>query len=114
MKLWQFLKKKYEFLICTAGTPTANRLMLLYSALESIILPIPVDPLLAAVVLARPNQWRRTALACTIASVIGGAFGWVLGALVGLHIHGLIESLPIILAAPSAFGATVESYMVHA
>ena len=38
-------------MIRTAATPLAHRLMLLYAALESIILPIPVDPLLAAVVL---------------------------------------------------------------
>ena len=110
MKLWQFLKKNYEFVIRTAGTPIATRLMLLYSALESIFLPIPVDPLLAAVVLAKPYEWRRTALACTIASVIGGAGGWVLGALLGSHIHGLIDSLPIILSAPSAFVAVEAGF----
>ena len=75
MKLWQFIKQQYDFVIRTAGTPLANRLMLLYSALESIIIPIPVDPLLVAVVLAKPNQWRRIAFTCTIASVIGGAGG---------------------------------------
>ena len=53
MKLWQFLKQQYAFVIRTAATPLAHRLMLLYAALESIILPIPVDPLLAAVVLGR-------------------------------------------------------------
>ena len=108
MKLWQFLKVQYDFVIRTAGTPLATRLLLLYSALESIIIPIPVDPLLVAVVLAKSNQWLRIALACTIASVIGGAGGWALGAYLGLHIHSLIESLPVALAAPSAF-ATVEA-----
>ena len=103
MKLWQFIKQQYDFVIRTAGTPLASRLMLLYSALESIIIPIPVDPLLVAVVLAKANQWRRIAFTCTIASVIGGAGGWALGAYLGLHIHTLIDSLPVALSAPSAF-----------
>ena len=110
MKLSQFIKQKYNFVIRTAGTPIATRLMLLYSALESIIIPIPVDPLLAAVVLAKSNQWTRIAFACTVASVIGGAGGWALGTWLGLHIYALIESLPVALAAPSAFAAVEAGF----
>jgi len=110
MKLWHFFKQQYDFIIRTAGTRLAMRLMLLYSALESIIIPLPVDPLLAAVVLARPADWRRTALACTLASVIGGAGGWALGVFLGLHIHDLINALPVALAAPSAFAAVEAGF----
>jgi len=110
MKLWQVIKQQYDFVIRTAGTPLATRLMLLYSALESIIIPIPVDPLLVAVVLAKSHQWRRIAFACTVASVIGGAGGWALGAYLGLHIHALIDSLPVALAAPSAFAAVEAGF----
>jgi membrane protein YqaA with SNARE-associated domain len=110
MKLWQVIKQQYDFVIRTAGTPLATRLMLLYSALESIIIPIPVDPLLVAVVLAKSNQWRRIAFACTVASVIGGAGGWALGAYLGLHIHTIIDSLPVALAAPSAFAAVEAGF----
>ena len=108
MNLSQFIKEQYDFVIRTAGTPLATRLMLVYSALESIIIPIPVDPLLVAVVLAKSSQWRRIAFACTVASVIGGAGGWALGAYLGLYIHALIDSFPLALAAPSAF-ATGEA-----
>ena len=110
MKLWQFIKQQYDFVIRTAGTPLATRLMLLYSALESIIIPIPVDPLLVAVVLARSNQWWQLASACTVASVIGGAGGWALGAYLDLHIHAVIDSLPMALAAPSAFAAVEAGF----
>ena len=110
MKLWQVIKQQYEFVIRAAYTPLATRLMLLYSALESIIIPIPVDPLLVAVVLAKSNQWRRIAFACTVASVIGGAGGWALGAYLGLHVHALIDSLPVALAAPSAFAAVEAGF----
>ena len=110
MKLWQFIKKQYYFAIQTAGTPLATRLMLVYSALESIIIPIPVDPLLVAAVLAKSGAWRRIAFAFTVASVIGGAVGWALGAFLGLHIHELISSLPVALAAPSAFAAVEAGF----
>ena len=110
MKLWQFIKQQYDFVIRKAGTPIATRLMLLYAALESVIIPIPVDPLLVAVVLAKSNQWRRIAFACTVASVIGGAGGWALGAYLGLHIRALIDSLPVALAAPSAFDAVEAGF----
>ena len=110
MKLWQFIKQQYDFVIRTAGTLLATRLMLLYSALESIIIPIPVDPLLVAVVLAKSDQWQRIAFICTLASVIGGAGGWALGAYLGLHIHTLIASLPVALAAPSAFAAVEAGF----
>ena len=110
MKLWQFIKQQYDFVIWTAGTPLATRLMLVYSALESIIIPIPVDPLLVAVVLAKSSAWRRIAFACTVASVVGGAGGWALGAFLGLHIHELISSLPVAVAAPSAFAAVEAGF----
>ena len=110
MKLWQFIKQQYDFVIRAAGTPLATRLMLVYSALESIIIPFPVDPLLVAVVLAKSGAWRRTAFACTVASVVGGAGGWALGAFLGLHIHELISSLPVVLAAPSAFAAVEAGF----
>ena len=110
MKLRQFIKQQYDFIIRTAGTLLATRLMLLFSALESIIIPIPVDPLLVAVVLAKSDQWQRIAFLCTVASVIGGAGGWALGAYLGLHIHTLIGSLPVAMAAPSAFAAVEAGF----
>jgi|MDSZ01.3.fsa_nt_gb membrane protein YqaA with SNARE-associated domain len=110
MKLWQFIKQQYDFVIRTAQTPLATRLMLLYSALESIIIPFPVDPLLIAVVLAKSNHWWRIAFSCTIASVVGGAGGWALGAYLGMHIYALIDSLPVLLAAPSAFAAVEAGF----
>ena len=110
MKLWQLMRQRYGFVIRTAGTPLATRLMLLYSALESVIVPIPVDPLLVAVVLAKSNEWWRIALACAVASVAGGACGWALGAYLGLHIPALIDSMPVAIVAPSAFAAVEAGF----
>ena len=70
MKLWQFLKQQYAFVIRTAATPLAHWLMLLYAALESIILPIPVDPLLAAVVLAAAARLAAAPRSCDMFLVV--------------------------------------------
>ena len=104
-------KLVYDRGLKTAGTPFATRFMLVFAVLESIIIPIPVDPLLVAVVLAKPMKWLRMALACTLASVIGGAGGWALGAILGLGIHDILAMFPEKLAAPTAF-ASVEAGFV--
>ena len=58
---WRFLKHQYDFLIRVAATKLAERAMYVFAALESIIVPFPVDPLLVATVLARPARWRQLA-----------------------------------------------------
>ena len=103
MMLRQFFKKNFDFVIQAAGSPIANYLMMLYSALESILLPVPVDPILAAIVLAKPDKWLRSAVCCTIASVVGGAVGWALGSFLGPHVQDLMLNLPMDLVPPSAF-----------
>ena len=78
--LWRYCRDQYDRVMRIAGTMLAERLMWLFAVLESIIIPIPVDPLLVATVLARPAAWIRLTAGCTIASVIGGGLGWALGA----------------------------------
>ena len=79
MLLWRLIKQQYDFIIRVAATKVAVRGLYIFAALESIIIPIPADPLLVATVLARPKRWRQLALGCTMASVMGGVCGWALG-----------------------------------
>jgi membrane protein YqaA with SNARE-associated domain len=51
----------------------------LMSAAESIFFPIPPDVMLAPMTLAQPRKWFRFAAICTIASVLGGLIGYMLG-----------------------------------
>ena len=111
MTLWRFCKSQYDRVIAIAETALAVRLMLLFSMLESIIIPVPVDPLLVATVLARPAKWIRLVISCTIASVIGGGIGWALGALLGIGVEEILAILPAHLAAPSAFAAVQEGFV---
>jgi membrane protein YqaA with SNARE-associated domain len=57
--------------------------------LESIIFPLPVDPLLAAIVMARPRHYLRLAVMTSTASTLGGVAGWGIGLGIALGIGGL-------------------------
>lgn len=109
--LWQFSKRQYNRILEIAETRLAVRLMLVFAMLESIIIPIPVDPLLVATVLAKPAKWLRLALACTAASVLGGAIGWGLGAVLGVGIDQILAHLPHRLAAPQAFASVQAGFV---
>ena len=85
--------------------------MLLFAALESIIIPIPVDPLLVATVLARPAKWIRLTAGCTIASVIGGGIGWALGGVLGIGIEEILAMMPQAVAAPAKFAAVQDGFV---
>lgn len=110
MSFWRYIKRHYESILRAAGTKAAERMLYVFSALESIIIPIPVDPLLVATVLARPAFWRQLTLGCTLASVIGGVAGWGLGVLFGLTIHDWLALLPGRLAADAAFAAVETGF----
>ena len=58
----------------------AERYLGAVSFAESSFFPIPPDVLLAPVTLARPDRWVRLAALTTLASVLGGLLGYVIGA----------------------------------
>ncbi len=109
--LWRFSKIQYNRVLRAAGTALAVRLMLLFAILESIIIPIPVDPLLIATVLARPKNWIKLMAACTSASVIGGGLGWAIGVWLGAGVEQLLVYLPHAVAAPEKFTAVQDGFL---
>ena len=66
--------------------------------------------LLIATVLARPNRWRQLAFGCTMASVIGGVVGWVLGKFFSFYLYDWLSAMPAGLAVPSAFSAVEAGF----
>lgn len=77
------MRRMYNWVISWAEKPSAEKALGGLSFAESSFFPIPPDPLLIAMVTARPHKWVRLALITTISSVIGGIFGYIIGA--GLH-----------------------------
>ena len=93
-----------------AGTPKARGLLYLFSALESMIIPVPVDPYLAACVLASDKKWMSISLLTALASVLGGAFGWLLGYGLQDILAQMIVLLPEKIAGEAVFFAVSDAF----
>ena len=114
MLLWRLIKQQYDLIIRVAATKQAVLGLYIFALLESIIIPIPADPLLIATVLARPKRWRQLALGCTLASVIGGVGGWALGTFFSPYLGEWLTMLPERLAAPAAFSCEQTPALTNA
>ncbi len=73
------LRSLYARTLALAGSPRAPWWLAVVSFAESSFFPIPPDVLLVPMCLARPDRAWRFAAICTIASVIGGAVGYLIG-----------------------------------
>jgi membrane protein YqaA with SNARE-associated domain len=73
------LRRLYDWTLSLAARPSAPYALALVSFSESSFFPVPPDVMLVPMMLARPDKAWFYALICTIASVIGGIFGYVIG-----------------------------------
>ena len=69
----------YDWTMRQAARPHADRALAVVSFLESSVFPIPPDVMLIPMCLADRSRAFRYAAICTIASVIGGLFGYAIG-----------------------------------
>lgn len=75
----RLFSKLYQWVLQWAGHRHAPYYLAILSFIESSVFPIPPDVMLAPLVLAKPQHaWRHAALT-TIASVLGGLLGYLLG-----------------------------------
>ena len=72
-------RKLYDWVLHWAATPYAIPALFIVSFVESSFFPIPPDVLLIAMVVAIPAGWLRFALICSVGSVLGGMFGYLIG-----------------------------------
>ena len=75
------LRGLYEWTMRKAAHPHAQWWLALFAFVESSFFPIPPHPLLGLMCLAEPKRALRFALVATGASVLGGMFGYAIGAL---------------------------------
>jgi membrane protein YqaA with SNARE-associated domain len=73
------LRRLYDRVLRLAEGPRAEKWLAVISFAESSFFPIPPDAMIVPMVLARPERAWRIAAICTIASVIGGFFGYAIG-----------------------------------
>ncbi len=76
----RWMRRAYYWVVGWAEKPQAEKALAGLSFAESSFFPIPPDPLLIAIVTARPKQWLRFATITTVASVLGGMLGYIIGA----------------------------------
>lgn len=73
------VKATYDYMINLASRPNAMYFLFAVAFIESSFFPIPPDVMLIPMVLATPAKAWRIATVATIASVLGGAFGYAIG-----------------------------------
>lgn len=75
----EWLKKTKTWFIERAHTAHAKAWLILLTASEAIFFPIPVDPLLVAILLVNSAKWLRYAFITAVASVVGAFIGYFAG-----------------------------------
>src|SRR5262249_60796815 len=97
------LRSLYDWCIATAGKPHASWVMGAVSFAESSFLPVPPDIMLIPMALARPDRAWSYATLCTWTSVLGGLFGYFIGAV-------LYDSVGQWLIKLYGYGDKVEAF----
>ena len=94
------LKRLYDWIIAKSESRNALWVMAAISFAESSFFPLPPDLMLVPMGIANRQRIWLYALVCTIASVLGGMFGYAIGALlfdsVGLwlmNLYGLTDKM---------------------
>jgi len=72
-------KRLYYWVLHWAHTPYAGVALFLLAFTESSFFPIPPDPLLVAMALGNRRKAFRYAAVCSVASVLGGVLGFIIG-----------------------------------
>ena len=73
------LKRLYDWVVKWAQTPYGAWALFALAFAESSFFPVPPDPLLIALAIARPRGALKFALVCSLGSVLGGCIGYLIG-----------------------------------
>ena len=82
------VRRLYDWVRAWADSPYALGALALLSFAESSFFPIPPDVLLIAMCLGMPKRGLWYAGVCSVASVVGGLFGYAIGALLWENLQG--------------------------
>ncbi len=73
------LRRLYDWTLSLAARKSAEWWLAIIAFIESSIFLVPADVLFLPMALSRPERAYRYAIVATIASVLGGIAGWLLG-----------------------------------
>ncbi|MEO0672071.1 MAG: YqaA family protein [Pseudomonadota bacterium] len=74
------IRKLYDWVMGLAAHPRAGLALFAIAFVESSFFPIPPHAMLIPMVLANRERWLVYAAVATVGSVLGGLFGYVIGA----------------------------------
>jgi membrane protein YqaA with SNARE-associated domain len=101
---WHWHRHLYNWVIHFADTKHGPLALFIFSFAESSFFPVPPDVLLAPLTLGAPKKWFRFALACSVASVLGGIFGYYIGLFVWESIsHWVFNNMQVVGFTPENF-----------
>ena len=76
---WHLHRRLYDWTLAWAYRPSAAVALFVLSFAESSFFPVPPDVLLMPLVLGNRRRWLRYAFLCSLASVLGAVFGFMIG-----------------------------------
>ena len=107
-----FLRKTYDWVIHWAYTPYGSLALFFMALSESSFFPIPPDILLIVLALGARTKSFWFASLCTIGSVLGGMFGFIIGMmffdLLGykiLEFYGFLDKFAVVQAYYNRYDA---------
>lgn len=108
------LRRLYDWTMSLAAHRQAPRALAGVSFAESSFFPIPPDILLIPMVIAERHRAWLFATICTVASVLGGLLGWVIGAFLFeqvaqpiLQVYGYADKFAEFAARYNEWGAWI-------
>ena len=108
------LSRLYGWILHWAKTPYGTWALFILAFSESSFFPIPPDVLLIALSVVLPKKSLRYAFVCSVGSILGGCFGYLIGwqlmATVGdaiIRFYGLIDKYEYIQQLYSLYDAWV-------
>jgi membrane protein YqaA with SNARE-associated domain len=108
------LRRLYDWFVGIAGKPYAAWVLGAVAFADSSFFPIIPDVMLIPMALARPDRAWFFAGVCTIASVLGGIFGYFIGAVLYdtlghwlIQLYGYGDKVEAFRAAYAQYGALV-------
>ncbi|MFY8115600.1 MAG: YqaA family protein [Rhabdaerophilum sp.] len=96
-------KQLYDWTIGLANSRRAPQALAAVSFAESSFFPVPPDVMLVPMTMARPDKAWHYAAICTIASVLGGIAGYLIGAL-------LYDTLGVWLIRLYGYGDKMDAF----
>ncbi len=77
--MFKLLRRLYDWVLSFANTKYAPLALFALAFIESSFFPVPPDLLLIALAISLPKKSFKYALLCSIGSVLGGIFGYMIG-----------------------------------